>query len=147
MEQHAHRMHSYSPSSLALHAKVSKFSSKVQNISKKYSTNTNICRDVNGMVQVFEIYFVGKVVRTAKVFSLRKVITDFPIVTTPINVLFLDDLLIPVGRLREPKRNIKRANCIVITRCPNQLSSDEKRHIRSRFMHYNKPVFFSSIRY
>lgn len=81
------------------------------------------------------------------VFQHRKVITDFSIVTTPINDLFLDDLLIPVGRLREPKRNIKRANCIVITRCPNQLSSDEKRHIRSRFMHYNKPVFFSSIRY
>ena len=47
-----------------------------KNISKKYNTNTNICRDVNGTVQVFEIYFVGKVVRTAKVFSLRKVITD-----------------------------------------------------------------------
>jgi tetraacyldisaccharide 4'-kinase len=81
------------------------------------------------------------------VFQHRKVITDFSIVTTPINDLFLDDLLIPAGRLREPKRNIKRANCIVITKCPNQLSSDKKQDIRSRFMHYNKPVFFSSIKY
>lgn len=81
------------------------------------------------------------------VYQHRKVITDFSIITTPYNDLFDDDMLLPVGRLREPKRNVNRASCILITRCPDSMSQDKRTRIKDKLSHYNKPLFFSSIIY
>ena len=49
----------------------------------------------------------GAIMLFDDVYQHRKVITEFSIVTTPFNELFVDDMLIPAGRLREPKKNIK----------------------------------------
>ena len=81
------------------------------------------------------------------VFQHRKVKTDFSIITSPLNDLFDNDLLIPAGRLREPKRNVKRAQCIMITRCPLEMSNERKNSITTQLSRYNKPVFFSSVLY
>ena len=81
------------------------------------------------------------------IYQHRKVITNFSIITTPFNDLFIDDLLLPAGRLREPKKNIKRASCILVTRCPKQLSLEERTIVEAKLCKYKKPVFFSSIRY
>ena len=89
----------------------------------------------------------GAIMLFDDVFQHRKVITEFSIVTTPFNELFVDDLLIPAGRLREPKNNIKRAHCILVSKCPNELSHEEKENIKSRLSNYHKPIFFSSIVY
>ena len=77
------------------------------------------------------------------VYQHRKVITEFSIVTTPFNELFVDDMLIPAGRLREPKKNIKRAHCILVSKCPNELSHEQKENIKSRLSKYHKPIFLA----
>ena len=81
------------------------------------------------------------------VYQHRKVITDFSIITTPFNDLFVDDMLLPAGRLREPKKNVNRASCILVTRCPESMSQDKITHIKNKLSEYNKPLFFSSISY
>ena len=59
----------------------------------------------------------------------------------------MDDYILPVGRLREPKSNIKRAHCILITRCPDEMTTNKKLEIENKFHSFKKPVFFSSIKY
>ena len=81
------------------------------------------------------------------IFQHRVVKVDFSIVTTAYNDLFVDDYILPAGRLREPKSNIKRANCILITRCPDGMTSNKKQEIENKLSPFQKPVFFSSIKY
>ena len=81
------------------------------------------------------------------IYQHRKVITNFSIITTPFNDLFVDDMVLPAGRLREPKGNINRASCILVTRCPEPLSQEERTVIEDKLSRYKKPLFFCSIRY
>ena len=81
------------------------------------------------------------------IYQHRKVITNFSIITTPFNDLFVDDMVLPVGRLREPKGNINRASCILVTRCPAKLSQEERSVVEDKLSRYKKPLFFCSIRY
>ena len=78
------------------------------------------------------------------IYQHRKVITNFSIITTPFNDLFVDDMVLPVGRLREPKGNINRASCILVTRCPEPLSQEERTVIEDKLSRYKKPLFFCS---
>ena len=60
----------------------------------------------------------------------------------------MDDFVLPTGNLREPKAGAHRANAIVVTKCPNDLSENQKDAIIKRLnpKAYQK-VFFSHIEY
>lgn len=78
----------------------------------------------------------------------RKVIPGFQILLSDYNNLFYDDFLLPAGRLRESKRGINRADAIVVTKCPAEISEEERMHIESHIRPYShKPVFFTTTRY
>ena len=58
------------------------------------------------------------------------------------------DMLLPAGRLREPMSGLRRADIIVVTKCPDNLSEEEKATARDAIRrHTEKPVFFSRIVY
>jgi tetraacyldisaccharide 4'-kinase len=59
-------------------------------------------------------------------FQHRKLHPDFRILLTPYNSLFSKDYLLPMGRLRESRAGAKRADVVVVTKCPAELSLDEK---------------------
>lgn len=71
------------------------------------------------------------------------------ILLTDYNQLFYKDKLLPVGRLREDRDGAKRANIIVVSKCPSRLDEQEMADIASNIKKYNAiaPVFFSGIRY
>lgn len=78
----------------------------------------------------------------------RKVTAKFNILLTTYSNLYCDDLVLPTGNLREPKSGAKRAKIIVVTKCPKNLSQEQKHNIKAKL----KPkkyqnVFFSSICY
>jgi len=78
----------------------------------------------------------------------RKVKAGFNILLTTYANPYFNDMVLPTGNLREPRIGAKRANIIVVTKCPITLSTSEKRD----FIIQIKPekhqhVFFSSIRY
>jgi len=81
------------------------------------------------------------------VFQHRKVNPSISIISSPFDDLFHKDFVLPVGRLREPRCYINRAQCIVITGCPPTLSNEEKENITSELSSYKKPVFYSTIHY
>jgi len=80
----------------------------------------------------------------------RTVSPDFNILLTDYSYLFTDDHLLPWGRLREPRSGAKRAQAIIVTKCPHVLDEIEQQQISSRINAYiaeATPIFFSSICY
>lgn len=78
----------------------------------------------------------------------RSVIPGLSILLTEYSNPFYNDHLLPYGRLREAPEGARRADVIVVTKCPPQLSDDEAMEAEKNIRTYSdKPVFFSKIRY
>ena len=80
-------------------------------------------------------------------FQHRYVNAGFSILLTPFQQIFTSDFLLPVGNLREAKCGANRADCIVITKCPESIEAAHKNRIIQCLQKYSKPIFFSSIEY
>lgn len=81
-------------------------------------------------------------------FQHRKVKAGLNILLTTYNKLYIDDFSLPTGDLREPKSGAKRADVIVVTKCPKALSSQEKEVVLNKLnVMTNQEVFFSTIEY
>ena len=79
-------------------------------------------------------------------FQHRKVTAGFNILLTAYNQLYCDDFVLPAGNLREPRSGAKRAQVIVVTKCPENLNDLEKSKIKTRLNpKSNQAVFFSTI--
>ena len=81
-------------------------------------------------------------------FQHRKVKPGLSILLTAYDNLFCDDVILPSGNLREPRTGVQRAQTVIVTKSPNNLSSIEKDNIAKRLaLHPNQNLFFSSIVY
>ena len=61
---------------------------------------------------------------------------------------FTHDFLMPVGRLREPASGKKRADIIIVTKCPENLSADEAARIRKEMaLQAGQKIFFTTFGY
>lgn len=60
---------------------------------------------------------------------------------------FFNDQVLPTGNLREFPHNKNRADLVIVTKCPDELSRNEKERFRARLNMKEKPVFFSKIIY
>ncbi|WP_322549599.1 tetraacyldisaccharide 4'-kinase [Flavobacterium psychraquaticum] len=79
-------------------------------------------------------------------FQHRKVKAGFYILLTAYDDLFSDDYSLPFGNLREPSMGKKRANLIIVTKCPKDLSELAQSEIQ-RKLKVKQPVFFTTISY
>ena len=62
--------------------------------------------------------------------------------------LYMDDHLLPSGNLRESKNGAKRAELIVVTKCPQDLSMEEQLRIVKKLKPLqHQKIFFSTITY
>lgn len=79
----------------------------------------------------------------------RSVIPHLNILLTDYAKPFFEDYLLPMGRLRESRREASRADIIVVTKCRSDLNETRENDIRSKIAKYaiDKPVFFSDIKY
>lgn len=81
-------------------------------------------------------------------FQHRKVQAGLYVLLTKYEDLYVDDLLLPTGNLRESRRGAKRADLIVITKCPDNLVGKEKEKIIQKIQpEENQKVFFTKISY
>lgn len=81
-------------------------------------------------------------------FQHRRVMPALNILLTDYNRPFYSDFLIPSGYLRESKVNARRADVVVVTKCPVGLAEEEMLEIEKRIRIYaSAPVFFSVIGY
>ena len=80
----------------------------------------------------------------------RSVKPHLNILLTDYNRLFYQDFPFPSGRLRESRKGAKRADIIIVSKCPKDLKQDEKEMIASKIRTYSLPkipIYFSGIRY
>ncbi|CAM1353079.1 tetraacyldisaccharide 4'-kinase [Tenacibaculum insulae] len=78
----------------------------------------------------------------------RKVKGSTYILLTKFTDLYTDDFILPTGNLRESKRGAKRADVIVVTKCPKNLSEEKKAEIVKKINpKANQQVFFTTISY
>ncbi|MGB0884344.1 MAG: tetraacyldisaccharide 4'-kinase, partial [Flavobacteriales bacterium] len=81
-------------------------------------------------------------------FQHRKVKANLNILITDYSNLFTKDLLMPAGRLRENRFGAKRAELIIVSKCPEQLSDEEKEKIKKKIKFYSQAqVLFSKVKY
>jgi tetraacyldisaccharide 4'-kinase len=81
-------------------------------------------------------------------FQHRSIKPGLSILLTDFNALYTDDFIVPTGRLREFTAGAKRANIIIVTKCPNLPFNIERQEIITRLKPLaHQHVYFSSIRY
>lgn len=101
-----------------------------------------------GLKKIEDTCPINTVVLLDDAFQHRAVNCDHNIVLTPYFNPYYKDKMLPYGRLREYKTNIKRAQTIIVTKCPADLTFQEKIdfiHNINPFEHQS--VYFTSIFY
>ena len=105
----------------------------------------------NGIENLLQLQNKPEVILMDDAMQHRKVKAGFYILLTTFNDLFSSDYLLPTGNLRESRTGAKRANVIIVTKCPENLSSNQKVEISKKLHCYTKnetiPIFFSAIGY
>lgn len=81
-------------------------------------------------------------------FQHRSIEPGLNVLLTEFSLPFTRDLLLPAGRLREWKSGYRRADVIVVSKCPPQVSEQEKVDlIKELNLFPNQKVFFSYYKY
>jgi tetraacyldisaccharide 4'-kinase len=102
----------------------------------------------NGITQLLRQTPKPQIVLLDDAFQHRKVKAGFYILLTAYGDLYPDDFMLPTGNLREPRYGANRADVIVVTKCPPDLSLAEQEKIRKKINpKSNQEVFFAAIGY
>lgn len=81
-------------------------------------------------------------------FQHRRVVPSLNVLLSNFNRPFYNDYVMPLGRLRESRNGARRADVVVVTKCPPTLTDDAMMEIEREIREYvEKPVFFSYTRY
>lgn len=80
-------------------------------------------------------------------FQHRAVTAGLNILVTPFNDLYCDDVILPAGNLREFKSGAKRSDLVLVSKCPEDLSEEQKKDTINRLKFDPGNVFFSKIKY
>jgi tetraacyldisaccharide 4'-kinase len=117
---------------------------------KKYP-NIIVCVDAdrtNGIQRLEALEYPPQVILLDDAFQHRKVKAGLNILLTSYNDLYVNDSMLPTGNLREYKSGAKRAQIIVVTKCPANISIKEQQFVIEKLQPTsNQEVFFTTIEY
>ena len=100
----------------------------------------------NGIEQLLNQKSRPEIILLDDAFQHRKVKAGFYILLTAYKDLFCDDFMLPTGNLRECRNGAKRANLIIVTKCPLDITELEQQNIKNKLA-VDLPIYFSSIDY
>ncbi|KAA3438317.1 tetraacyldisaccharide 4'-kinase [Rufibacter hautae] len=103
-----------------------------------------------GIQQLLKRFPDLEVILLDDAFQHRAVKASKYLLLTDFNRLFTQDYLLPMGRLREPRTGSHRAQAVVVTKCPGEVSLEQQAFIRKQIQRYTShgtPIFFSQIVY
>jgi tetraacyldisaccharide 4'-kinase len=100
----------------------------------------------NGIEQLLSQKNPPGIILLDDAFQHRKVKAGFYILLTAFDDLYVNDFMLPTGNLREDRNGARRANMIIVTKCPASISEIAQEKIRKQLGN-DKPIFFSSIAY
>ncbi len=84
-----------------------------------------------GILQLEEQFSPGLILLD-DAFQHRKVKASMYVLLTAFNDLYIDDWYLPTGNLRDHKKEAKRADVIIVTKCPLDLSPEAQKAIMGR---------------
>jgi len=103
---------------------------------------------VKAMMRLLATYPNVNTVLLDDAYQHRAIKPGLSILLTDYKSLFTRDYLLPVGSLRDAKRNKKRANIILVTKTPPDVSEEETKRIALEIKPQPQQiVFFTTIRY
>jgi tetraacyldisaccharide 4'-kinase len=101
----------------------------------------------NGITQL-ETIITPDVILLDDAFQHRKVKPDFSMLLTAYGSLYIDDWYLPTGNLRDSRGEAGRADIIVVTKCPQELSISAQNEIRARIRpKAHQKILFSYLYY
>lgn len=86
----------------------------------------------NGIEQLLNQNTKPEIILLDDAFQHRKVKAGFYILLTAYNDLYADDYILPTGNLRESRSGSDRADIVIVTKCPANLSLDEQESIQKK---------------
>jgi tetraacyldisaccharide 4'-kinase len=102
----------------------------------------------NGIERLLALQNKPDIILLDDAFQHRKVKAGFYILLTAFNDLYPDDFILPTGNLRESRSGAKRANIVVVTKCPPTLPEADQNQIRKKLnLSEHQQLYFSSIQY
>jgi len=117
---------------------------------KKYGSEIKVSVEANRVLGAMDLFYNHpeiNVLLLDDAYQHRAIHSDLNILLTDYNHPFYSDFILPVGNLRESRSGKKRADLILVTKCP-ELNDQEKKSIVERIGPSEKQkVFFSEIKY
>jgi tetraacyldisaccharide 4'-kinase len=102
----------------------------------------------NGIEQLLSQKEIPDVILLDDAYQHRKVKAGFYVLLTSYGDLYCDDFILPTGNLRESRSGAKRANLIVVTKCPATLSIEEQDKIKCKLkLSPKQQLYFSFVDY
>jgi tetraacyldisaccharide 4'-kinase len=119
------------------------FYSKFDNISVAVDADRK-----NGIGQLLAHTPKPQVILLDDAYQHRRVKAGFYILLTAYGDMYADDYILPAGNLRESRSGAKRANAIIVTKCPPGLSAEAQDKITLKLNPQpRQKVYFTSIEY
>jgi tetraacyldisaccharide 4'-kinase len=102
----------------------------------------------NGIEQLLSQTEKPDVILLDDAFQHRKVKAGFYILLTSYGDLYSDDFILPTGNLRESRSGAQRANVVIVTKCPSDLSIEEQNKIKTKLkLSASQELYFTFIDY
>ncbi|WP_435356435.1 tetraacyldisaccharide 4'-kinase [Emticicia sp. SJ17W-69] len=113
--------------------------------------NVVVCENrVAGVREIQKQIPNNQIVILDDAFQHRKIAPQLNLLLCDYNRPFYTDSLVPFGKLRDLRQSAKRANAVIVTKCPKNISSQKYTEIFAGIKKYilsETPIFFSRISY
>ncbi|MDO6492802.1 MULTISPECIES: tetraacyldisaccharide 4'-kinase [unclassified Cellulophaga] len=118
-------------------------------IYKKYPAITMVVDgDRRNGIETLEQQIKPDVILLDDAYQHRKVKPTFAILLTAYGNLYVDDWYLPTGNLRDAKNEAKRANVIIVTKCPATINNEECLKIEGKLkLKKHQQLLFASLSY
>lgn len=102
----------------------------------------------NGILQLLSQNEKPQVILLDDAYQHRKVKAGFYILLSSYDDLYADDFMLPTGNLRESRSGANRANIVIVTKCPKDLSDETQAQIRLKLkLTCSQQIYFTFIDY
>ena len=110
--------------------------------------NVVVCeKRVEGVQKIQALFPENNLIILDDAFQHRAVKAGLNILLTDFSALFSNDFVLPAGNLREWKSGKKRADYVIVTKCPQNISETDKLRVIKSLRFNKEKIFFSAIIY
>ncbi|TXI85967.1 MAG: tetraacyldisaccharide 4'-kinase [Crocinitomicaceae bacterium] len=100
-----------------------------------------------GVQELQQLFLSNQLIILDDAYQHRAVKAGLNILLTEYNAPFSSDLVLPAGNLREFRAGKKRADLVIVTKCPKSITDADKRHLANSLKVNTETLFFSEITY